>query len=146
MCVDMDYIELRTAAQPEGISQNFIMLIDEIYTAERIEYVDGEFVGLTSEGETAKTLLVFMIKSLASKHKDVVCIIPKKTLTASELESDFLSVLTSISAVCDLKCENAHVLFPLSVAKIFKCFAKNFMKRKNAPISKHQNTDRKIRT
>ena len=75
----------------------------------------------------------------------MVCIIPKKTLTASELESDFLSVLTSISAVCDLKCENAHVLFPLIVAKIFKCFAKNFMKRENAPISKHQNTDRKIR-
>jgi len=101
--IDMDYLTLRTAAQPKGISQNFIMLVDEIYTAERIDYVDGEFLGLTSEGETAKTLLVFMIKSLASKQKDVVCIIPKKTLTASELESDFLSVLTSISTICDVK-------------------------------------------
>ena len=44
-----------------------------------------------------------MIKSLASKQKDVVCIIPKKSLTASELEADFLSVLTSISTIFDVK-------------------------------------------
>lgn len=52
---------------------------------------------------------------------------------------------SSLNHLNDLKCENDHVLFPLIVAKIFKCFAKNFMKRKNAPISKHQGSDRKIR-
>ena len=53
--VDIEYLKVRSANQPEGISRNYILLIDEIYTAERIEYVDGEFVGLTSEGEVAKT-------------------------------------------------------------------------------------------
>ena len=54
--------------------------IEEIYAAEHMEHVDGEFAGLTSDGEVAETLLIFMIKSLTSKQKDVVCIILKNVL------------------------------------------------------------------
>ena len=44
-----------------------ILLIDEVYTAEKIELnAAGQMVGQTESGESAKTVLAFMVKSLRS--------------------------------------------------------------------------------
>ena len=47
-------------------------MIDEIYTAQRVEYSNGSFVGLTEEGIPSKTVLTFIIQSV----EDVVCLQP----------------------------------------------------------------------
>ena len=54
---------------------------------------------------------------------------------------------SSLNNLTSLQCEKNHLLFYLISCKLFKCFAKNFMKRKNAsPISKDgRPTERKIR-
>ena len=62
-----------------------MLIIDEVYTASRMEYHDGEFVGLTEDGKVAKTLFVFMVNSMTSKYKDVVKLIPFDRLTSKEL-------------------------------------------------------------
>ena len=53
--------------------------------AAKVEYQNGEFIGLAEDGTIAKTLLVFMIRSVIGKYKDVVKLIP-----VSKLTSDFL--------------------------------------------------------
>ena len=60
-------------------------MIDEIYTAARIEYHQGEFTGFTDDGKVAKTVLAFMIESITSKFRDVVKLIPVDGLTCSKI-------------------------------------------------------------
>jgi len=65
-------------------SLNVVLIIDEIYIAKRVEYFSGEVQGLTSDGEVASTLLCFMVKSMASKYRDLVAIYPMCKLTAAK--------------------------------------------------------------
>lgn len=44
-----------------------ILLIDEVYTAAKMEYHAGEFVGLAANGIIAKTLLVYFDSIVAWK-------------------------------------------------------------------------------
>ena len=48
------------------------LMIDEIYTAQRIENSNESFVGLTEKGASAKTVLTFIIRFAFSKYKDVL--------------------------------------------------------------------------
>ena len=61
------------------------MLIGEVYTSAKVEYYNGEFVGYAEDGTIAKTLLVFMIRSLHGNYKDVVKMIPVPKLNAEFL-------------------------------------------------------------
>lgn len=82
--VDVSYLTSRIS----GINDKdrfCIMLFDEIYTAAKVEYQSGEFVGLSDDGTIAKTLLVFMVHSIMGKFKDVVKLIP-----VSRMTTDFL--------------------------------------------------------
>jgi len=65
------YIKLRVSKLTE-LQRNVVLIIDEIYIAKRVEYFSGEVQGLTSDGEVASTLLCFMVKSMASKYRDLV--------------------------------------------------------------------------
>ena len=49
------------------------LMIGEVYTAQRVEYSNEAFIGLTEDGSPAKTVLVFMVQSACAKYKDVVC-------------------------------------------------------------------------
>jgi hypothetical protein len=45
------------------------IILDEVYSAKRIEYSNGKFYGYENS-EATKTLLCFMVKSVAGKYED----------------------------------------------------------------------------
>ena len=75
------------------------LLIDEVYTAQRIEYRNGKFVGFTDESGLAKTVLTFMIQSTCSKYKDVVCVVPCLSLTVDHLHRWFTNVMKALHEI-----------------------------------------------
>ena len=50
------------------------MILDEVYTTHRVEYSSGKFYGYENQAVT-KTLLGFMIKSVAGRHFVSPCIL-----------------------------------------------------------------------
>ena len=95
--VDLRYLKRRV----ESLSNEKIcmLLIDEIYTAKRIEYSNGCFYGITENGEKTKTVLVFMLQSLQCKYRDVVKLVPTDLLTVSFLHKHFETVMEAIKSV-----------------------------------------------
>lgn len=86
------YLQLRVSKLPE-YERTVILIIDEIYVSKRIEYAGGDVMGLTADGKVASTLLCFMIKSVASRYKDIVAIYPIDKLTASKQHECYLDVM-----------------------------------------------------
>ena len=72
------------------------LMIDEVYTAQRVEYSNGAFIGLTEDGSPAKTVLVFMVQSACAKYKDVVCLVPINRLDSKLLRVWFDKVLVAL--------------------------------------------------
>ena len=72
-------LQQRTAGFYPG-EKTVVLLIDEVYTAQRIEYSNGSFTGLTDNGHAAKTVLTLMVQSVCKNYKDVVCLIPVEKL------------------------------------------------------------------
>lgn len=92
------YLQERTSSlQP--YERNMILIIDEIYTAKRVEYSNGTFIGLTSDGKVAKTVLSFMVHSVSSHYKDIVCIIPVNKLCAKDLLMYFRRVMVELAGI-----------------------------------------------
>ena len=92
--IDMDYLQCRTAALKEH-EKIVVLLIDEVYTARRVECVSGKLVGLTEDGEISKTVLTFMVQSLRAKFKDVVQLVPLAGFSCDVLEMHFIAVLST---------------------------------------------------
>ena len=74
-----------------------MLIIDEVYTAQRIEYCNGQFIGLTKDGVASKTVLTFMVQSIYGKYKDVVCLIPINKLDTALLREWFFKVMEGIN-------------------------------------------------
>jgi hypothetical protein len=94
---DFSYIKVR-ADRLQDYEKDVILLIDEIYTARRIEFSRGEFIG-SVQGIPSNTLLCFMIKSLRGKYQDMVALYPVLSLNSKYLKDSFLEVLEGVSAV-----------------------------------------------
>ena len=64
-------------------SKNLLVsvLIDEIYSSKQVQCVNGKFYG-NEEGSVTKTLLCFMIKSVAGKYRNIIAMLPCSTLNA----------------------------------------------------------------
>ena len=95
--VDLKYLK----HQSESLSAQekiAVLLFDEVYTAQNVEYSDGSFVGLNEDGVPAKTVLAFMIQSICGKYRDVICLIPVNKLDTGTLCHWFKRVSIAISA------------------------------------------------
>ena len=92
------YLKLRWSKLNQ-FDRNVLLMIDEIYVAKRVEYSNGEIIGLTPDGEVASTLLCFMIKSLTSKYRDLVAMYPMAKLTAQKLYGCFREVLSHLHSI-----------------------------------------------
>ena len=77
--IDASYLSTRFSSL-QGNDRVVILMMDEVYTAARIEYQSGDFVGMDEEGNVAKALLALMIKSLCANCKDVEALLPIKRL------------------------------------------------------------------
>ena len=74
-------------------------MLDEIYTAKRIEYssASGKVMGLTQAGEVASTILCFMASSVCDKYQDVVALIPISHLKARKQHGMLCHFVTTIT-------------------------------------------------
>ena len=93
--LDLEYLKLRQMDLTDQ-QKIVVLLIDEVYTAQRVEYNNGTFVGVTENGSPAKTVLAFMVQSLAGKYKDVVCLIPVNKLDTALLRTWFDRVMVAL--------------------------------------------------
>ena len=96
--VDTDYIKTRSVNMTP-LEKKVILIIDEVYTAQRVEYRNGAFVGLTENGLPATTVLTFRFQSIAGKYKDVVCLITVNKLDTALLRSWFDKVLNALNDI-----------------------------------------------
>lgn len=74
-----------------------ILIFDEVYVNQEIQYKDGSFVGLSNnDDKPATTLLCFMIKSISSNYSDIVATIPIHSLHVEELKRNCLCVMKTV--------------------------------------------------
>ena len=59
--LDTEYLTRQTNRERNKI---VLLIIDEVYTAQLMEYQNGQLIGLTEDGSKAKTVLTFMVQSL----------------------------------------------------------------------------------
>jgi len=87
------YLKLRISKLNE-FERTVLLIIDEVYVAKRVEYSGGSIHGLTTDGNVASMLLCFMIKSVASKYRDIVAIYPVDKLTAAKQNDCYVDVMS----------------------------------------------------
>lgn len=71
--MDNQHQQVCLQARSEALApceKHVVMLIDEIYTSQRVEYHNGKVYGLETEA-VSKTILAFMKNSIADKYHDV---------------------------------------------------------------------------
>ena len=90
----LKYIAARTKNLTDR-EKVLVLMIDEIHSAKRIEYVGGKVQGLKGE-EVAKTVLCLMIKSIAGKFRDVVSLTPTVTLNSTQMKQMFDLVVPAL--------------------------------------------------
>ena len=96
--IDTKYIQKRSEALSEK-EKIVVLIIDEIYTASRVECTGGKLIGVTDEGRLSKTVLAFMLQSICGKYKDVVKLVPVENLSTDILFQNFNAVMSSLSSV-----------------------------------------------
>jgi hypothetical protein len=70
--------------------RNVCLIFDEVYIYQRVDFCGEQFLGLSDDGKTpATTVLVFMIKSLASSYRDVITMYPISSLNVQKLSVYF---------------------------------------------------------
>ena len=96
--IDVQYLESKSKSLSEK-EKMVTLMIDEVYIAERVEYCNGSFIGITESDTPAKTVLGFMIQSIYCHYKEVVCLIPISTLDTMTLHSWFNEVLEALGSI-----------------------------------------------
>ena len=96
--VDICYLKQRVSNLTDG-ERTVVLLIDEVYTAQRVEYSNGSFIGLTENGRPAKTVLAFMVQSVCKNYRDVVCLVPIEKLDTKLLRFYFDMVMEALDEI-----------------------------------------------
>ena len=65
--IDVQHLKQKTANFSEN-KKAVALLIDEVYTANRMEYQNGTFDGLTEDGACAQTVLAFVVQSIRQSY------------------------------------------------------------------------------
>ena len=86
-----NYLEARIS-NLSSYERNVVLIVYEIYSAQRVEYSSGKLHGI-DDGQVTKTLLCFMVSSVAGPFQDIVCLMPVVNLTSKTLHKYFDSVL-----------------------------------------------------
>ena len=96
--IDVNYLKQRTMALTD--QQRIVtLMIDEVYTARRVEYSNGAFIGLSEDGVPARTVLTFMVQSTCDKNKDVACLVPINRLDTTILRIWFDKVMKTLDEI-----------------------------------------------
>ena len=91
------YLKARRAKlKPKDCLVNVI--IDEVYTAKQVQYVNGKFYGI-EESNITKTLLCIMIKAVAGKYRDVIGLVPCSTLDAKKQHELWIKILPTLCQI-----------------------------------------------
>ena len=96
--VDITYLKQRTS-DLTVCERTVVLLIDEVYTAQRVEYSNGSYVGMTEDGHVAKTVLAFMVQSVCKNYRDIVCLVPVEKLDTKLLHSYFNIVMHALDEI-----------------------------------------------
>lgn len=76
------------------------LMIDEIHVKAFLDYKGGDILGMAyNNSQAATSVYVFMIQSLKSKYKDVVHILPTRTLNAEILNNFMLKVIKGLEDI-----------------------------------------------
>ena len=81
-----------------SFERNCILLIDEIYTAKRLEFQNGKLFGFDN-GAPTKTLCGFMLTSISGKYKDMISLSQVGNLNAATLKKIFDIILPSVTKI-----------------------------------------------
>ena len=112
----LDTVKAAKLLQQSGsISQDVILMFDEMYLQKSQEYVGGELCGANENGMLYKSVLCFMIVGLQNNVPFIV-----KTVPVNKLESDSLKeeILTTIELLhsCSYKVILDIVLLFLTIS------------------------------
>lgn len=80
-------------------SEKIVLLaVDEIYVKKQVEFFNGKICGL-KDGEEVKTVLCFMISSIAGRYQDMVAQYPMTNLNAATMEQCTMRVIDTLSEI-----------------------------------------------
>lgn len=79
---------------------NFVKTINlfQVFTSQRVDYSGGRFYGHEMEQPT-RTLLSFLISSVAGKYDDLVCFVPVVTLDSDLLKQHHKQVVEGLEKI-----------------------------------------------
>ena len=108
--INLQYLRNRCINLSE-IEKVVSLVFDEIYIFEKFDYSNETFVGVSEDGiNAAKTVLCFLVKSLASPYRDVIHMVPVNGLTLSKLQQYFTQAahiaLEAGFQVVSITCDN----------------------------------------
>lgn len=93
----VEYLKKRTADLTSR-ERLIGVIIDEVYCAKRVEFAGGKLFGLENES-ASKTLLCFMIRSVAGKYRDMVAMHPISKIDSSVIEKFYQQVLSAVTDI-----------------------------------------------
>ena len=88
------YLEARIKPLSER-ERHVNLMMDEIYSAQRVEFVGGKFFGC-EDGNVTKTVLALMIGSAGGKYQDVVALVTVPKMSAEFLASHWSVVMKGL--------------------------------------------------
>ena len=75
-----------------------MLLIDEVHVTQRPEFFNGKLTG-DHNWEVTRSLLGLMLQSTCSAYKDMIALVPVKTLNSSLLKTHFDQVLEAVTKI-----------------------------------------------